>query len=130
MFTLRRERGFTLIELMIVVAVLGVLAAISVQQYELMVAKAKRAEAYAGLGGLWTAERAYFASDNQYAGTFDALNYSIEGGTRLAANQVKGNRYTYTLGRPWGPASFYCIANGQLDSDPWVDGVEIYDGRP
>lgn len=124
------ERAFTLIELMMVIAVLGVLSTMALQQYELMVAKSKRVEAFAGLSGLWTAERSYFSSNNRYSGSFDELAFTMEGGTRLSASQIKGNRYTFSLSQPWGPSSWYCIANGQIDGDPWVDGVEIFDGRP
>ncbi|MEZ9865304.1 pilin [Vibrio sp. 10N.261.51.A4] len=53
------QKGFTLIELMIVVAVIGVLAAIAIPQYQKYVAKSEAASALATLTGLKTNAEAY-----------------------------------------------------------------------
>ncbi|MFA0908297.1 pilin [Vibrio cholerae] len=55
----KQQQGFTLIELMIVVAVIGVLAAIAVPQYQKYVAKSEAASALATLTGLKTNAEAY-----------------------------------------------------------------------
>lgn len=55
----KQQKGFTLIELMIVVAVIGVLAAIAVPQYQKYVAKSEAASALATLTGLKTNAEAY-----------------------------------------------------------------------
>jgi type IV pilus assembly protein PilA len=51
---IRRNSGFTLIELMIVVAIIGILAAIAIPAYQDYTAKAQASEAFALLDGLKT----------------------------------------------------------------------------
>src|SRR5690554_4840814 len=55
-----REKGFTLIELMIVVAIIGVLAAVAIPAYVNFTRKAKTAEASANLGAIYQGARSYF----------------------------------------------------------------------
>jgi prepilin-type N-terminal cleavage/methylation domain-containing protein len=66
--TRRREAGFTLIELMIVVAIIGVLAAIAIPSFRNYQWKAKRSEAFTNLAALAKAQKSYFASYDQYFG--------------------------------------------------------------
>ena len=56
------RKGFTLLELVIVVIVLGVLASIALPQYAGFVEKARAAEAVATIGSIKTAEIAYAAA--------------------------------------------------------------------
>lgn len=55
----KKQQGFTLIELMIVVAVIGVLAAIAVPQYQKYVGKSEAATALASITGLRTNVETY-----------------------------------------------------------------------
>ena len=54
-------RGFTLIDVMIAVAVLAILVGLAAQEFDHMLAKARRTEAVVGLQALWTAQAAYRA---------------------------------------------------------------------
>jgi type IV pilus assembly protein PilA len=60
-YMLRNSKGFTLIELMIVVAIIGILAAIAIPNFLAMQMRSKRAEIPSNLDGLRTAEKAYHA---------------------------------------------------------------------
>jgi len=61
---MRSESGFTLIELMVVVAVIGVLAAVAIPQYGAFQARARQSEARTLLSGAWTAQQAFESATN------------------------------------------------------------------
>lgn len=61
-----KRSGFTLIELMIVVAIIAFLAMVSVPTFTRFLAKAKRAEAYMNLSSLYAAQKAYWAENGSY----------------------------------------------------------------
>lgn len=65
---LSRSRGFTLIELMIVVAVVAILASIAIPAYQDQVRKGRRADAMAQLLTLSQAYERFYTSNNTYAG--------------------------------------------------------------
>ncbi|CDT94023.1 pilin [Vibrio diabolicus] len=62
----KKQQGFTLIELMIVVAVIGVLASIAIPQYQKYVAKSEVASALATLTGLKTNVEAYAVENGAF----------------------------------------------------------------
>ncbi len=72
-------KGFSLVELMVVVAIIGILATIAVPQVSKFMAKAKQSEAKSNLSSLYSAEKAFFAEYNGYASRFTIVGFSPEG---------------------------------------------------
>jgi type IV pilus assembly protein PilA len=58
----KRKSGFTLIELMIVVAIIGILAAIAIPNFLRFQLKAKSSEGKTNLAAIRTAEQSYYSS--------------------------------------------------------------------
>ncbi|AKQ64214.1 Type IV pilin PilA [Myxococcus hansupus] len=82
-----RNRGFTLIELMIVVAIIGILAAIAIPNFIKFQARSKQGEAKANLKGLFTSQKSYFQEKDRYSGLSGAIGFAPE----------RGNRYAYVI---------------------------------
>ncbi len=62
----RTRSGFTLVELMIVVAIIGILASIAIPNFVEMQYRAKRSEPMINLSGIATAETAYEAANDAF----------------------------------------------------------------
>jgi len=63
---MKDQKGFSIIELMIVVGIIGVLATMAVPKFQSFQAKAKRAEVKTTLGHIFTLEEAYALDNNAY----------------------------------------------------------------
>ena len=77
------ERGFSLIELMIVVAIIGVLSTVATPNFQKMSAKARTVEAKSALSAMFTAEKAYYAESNTYTYCLTQAGYIPEGARRF-----------------------------------------------
>ena len=62
----REKAGFTLVELMIVVALIGVLASIAIPSFMTYQARSRRSEAYANLSAIARAQKGFFAEKDTY----------------------------------------------------------------
>lgn len=69
---LNHQNGFSLVELMIVIVIIGVLAAVAVPIYTSNVTKAKMSEADASLGTIRTQARIYYGENGEYPNPFVA----------------------------------------------------------
>jgi len=101
-----KRSGFTLIELMIVVAIIAFLAMVSVPTFTRFLAKAKRAEAYMNLSSIYAAEKSYWAEQGKYS---DVLNG--QGGVGWKPEGYRGGgageNFYYTYGFPGSEGRTY-----------------------
>ena len=73
------EKGFTLIELMIVIAIIGILAAIAIPNFMNYQCNANQREGQAQLSNLRTALETYYAENNTYTDDFDNMGFEFKG---------------------------------------------------
>ncbi|MDR0645576.1 MAG: prepilin-type N-terminal cleavage/methylation domain-containing protein, partial [Elusimicrobiota bacterium] len=71
---MRNKKAFTLIEMLVVVLIIGILAAIALPQYWLAVRKSSSAKTLTLLKSLGNAQRLYFLQNDSYAESFEALD--------------------------------------------------------
>ncbi len=83
-----QENGFTLIELMVTVAIIGILAAIAIPNFLQYQARARQSEAKISLGAIYMLEITYFVEVGRY-GSIEEIRYILAG---------TSNRYTYRTG--------------------------------
>jgi type IV pilus assembly protein PilE len=93
-----RAKGFTLIELMIVVAIVAILAAVAVPAYQSSVQKSRRSDAITALSGLQLAEEKYRASNPTYGtpAQVGVSGASSGGYYTIAATATSATGYTLT----------------------------------
>lgn len=94
---LKSQAGFSLVELMIVVAIIGILATIAIPNFQRFQAKARQSEARNNLSGLYSSQKATYSEWQNYFGNFPVIGFRAEGrlGYRIRALSV-ATPATYT----------------------------------
>ena len=119
MFYRKSNNGFTLVELMITVAILGVLAAVAIQAYSNYINRAKQSDAIIGLKAAQMAQEQFFSENNVYSSTIDILpgfddgtvdDFYVKGEYTLSAS---ASATTFTIEATW-------VDNGKGIDDRWT----------
>jgi len=82
------QKGFTLIELMIVIAIIGILAAIAIPKFASTKGQAFLAAMRSDLRNLATAEEGYYYSNNAYSSNLSQLNFLSSAGVTIAVPEA------------------------------------------
>jgi prepilin-type N-terminal cleavage/methylation domain-containing protein len=77
------QKGFTLIELMIVVGIIGILVAIAAPNFSRYQSKARQSEAKIALAAVYGAEKSFYSEYAAYMGSMEAVGYAPEGQRRF-----------------------------------------------
>lgn len=131
----KSQSGFSLVELMVVVAIIGILAAVAVPSVNKYMAKARQSEAKTNLSSLFTSEKAFYAEYNTYDSRFAAVGYSPEGQMRYnigfsVAGVQAGTANGYNtapadtnIAASGGAAGAYCGVGGAF-----INGCSVLNG--
>lgn len=134
-----KHGGFSLIELMVVVAIIAFLAMIAVPNFNRFLAKAKRAEAYMNLSSLYAAEKAYYAEHGTYSDILSGeggIGWKPEGKIYYTYGFAGAEGKNYIVGTLGASGSslqgsradnkqFTIVAAGDIDGDGDVDILTV-----
>lgn len=107
---LQRDQGLTLLELLVVIAVLGVLAAIVFQQFNIYRSRSVDTQMRADLKSAAMAMESYFADFQSYPTSVSGIGttgFRQTVGVTLTINVTSPNTFTLTASKPSGTQASY-----------------------
>ena len=107
--TRKRFHGFSLMEVMIVVVIIGILAALAYPNLEKYLKRARQTEAKTNLSAINTAQKIYFTLHQSYTKDINELDLSLAQGL-----------YTFTI-QEASKITFKAQAKGNIDDDDALD---------
>ena len=115
----RGQKGFTLIELMIVVVIIGILAALAIPRFMKATTKAKQSEAKQLLKQIYTMQHAYRQEYNAYPSYPATTPGTAATWADIGVEIQQGARYSYVC--VGGANAFTATATANLDDDATID---------
>lgn len=135
---MRKNKGFTLIELMIVVCIIAILATIAISNFLKFIGKTRRVELKYNLEAIYKAEIAWFGEYNKFGSDFTKIRWKPVGAIYFYTFSAGAGTEGLPLGDNPMPAEAIPFANdnsfaaygwGNIDNDGKIDVWHIDDRK-
>jgi len=128
----RAQQGFTLVELMVTVAIIAILSAVAIPAYNDYVTRGRLTEAFTNLGGAQAAAEQYWSNNRSYADfdtytkssanfTYSLSNATASAYTLTATGTGKMAGFVYTVDQSGNRATTGSPAGWGTSDKCWVD---------